>query len=1162
MGVIERAQGEPAMANEVSAVESTISPVPTVVGGVETVGSEHIPPLPVRDERPLPRVEGYEVLEELGQGGMGIVFKARHLGLKRVVALKMLQASAGLMGRDWEQLAVRLRREAEALARLRHPHIVEVYDIGETSSGSPFLALEYCSGGSLDHQLDGTPWQPRRAALLVRTLAQAMHAAHTANVIHRDLKPGNVLLSGSTGCQPVAASQAGSLCYDIVPKITDFGLAKKLDEAGQTQSGTVVGTPSYMAPEQAQGKVHEIGPAADIYALGAILYELLTGRPPFKAATALDTLMQVVREEPVPLRRLNAAVPIDLETVCLRCLHKEPGNRYPSASELADDLQRWLDSEPIHARPVGTLERAVKWARRRPAAAVLLAALLVVGLVGVALALSLVDRAATARQMDVVRSEKANAERYRAEAERLSALLIFKNGAGLCEQGDAGRGMLLLAQALEKCPASAPDLERAIRTALPSAAVKLHTLEKVFPFPNHNVIAALGPGGRTLLLGGGKEACLVDVATGRARPLAPSAGNLYAGAFRANGKLLVTATDKGVIRFADPATGKDIGPNITHKGAVKSVVFSPDGETILVSAQLGESLRCYSVTTRRPLPPVFDCKDYLYIAAYSPDGRLVATAAKENRACLHDARTGQLVGKPLVHPGVVFTAAFSPDGKTLATGCLDGGVRFWDVKTGNALPRILRHRASVRSTAFSRDGRLVLTSSEDGTARLWEVATGRPVGQLLSHPAEMRHALFNPQHTHILTAGLEGTARLWRLAREDSLARVLPHHGAVAEIAFSPDGMRVLTGCQESKDRPGESRLWDAATGKALGPAMSQHGQVMGVAFSPDGQLALTGGNDGHARLWRTADSSPARAPWKYDGNVVAAVAFSPDGRLAAFGGRGRTVQVREVASGKQVAAWPVFDKAGWVWRLTFTPDGQRVLVVGGDSSARMWNVADGRPVGQAMKHAADVRLALLSPDAEVVLTCGFDKTARLWSARDGRPLSPPLPHKGEVRGGAFRPDGQVAATAAADGTVRLWEVPSGRSLAAPLLHDGWVRAVAFSPDGKMLATGCDDGTARLWSADDGAALGAVLQHQGPVTRVAFCPDGKTILTGSSDGTARLWTPPRPVAGDPEHVRLWAQVLTGMELDGEGTVRVLPGDVWQERRRQLEERGGPPRAGS
>jgi WD40 repeat protein len=1156
------------MANEVPAAQPIITP-PTVSTSPSTVGSVPLPPLGVRDEWPLPRVEGYEVLEELGQGGMGIVFKARHLGLKRIVALKMLQPSAGLTGRDWEQLAARLRREAEALARLRHPHIVEVYDIGETSSGSPFLALEFCSGGSLDHQLDGTPWQPRRASLLVRTLAQAMHAAHTANVIHRDLKPGNVLLSAAdvaAGFQ-LADSASGSIgklqtCRPEVPKISDFGLARKLDEAGQTQTGTVVGTPSYMAPEQAQGK-KEVGPLADVYALGAILYELLTGRPPFKAATALDTLMQVVGEEAAPLRRLNAAVPIDLETVCLRCLHKVPGNRYPSAQELADDLQRWLDGEPIHARQVGTLERAVKWARRRPAAAVLLAALLVVGLVGVALALSLVDAAATARQMELVKVEKANAEHYRAEAERLSALLIFKNGAALCEQGDAGRGFLLLAHALEKCPASASDLERAIRTALPSAAVRLHTLERVFPFPDHNLAVAFSPDGQSLLLGGGKEAWVVDVTTGRRRAtLGVSARDIYAGAFHPDGKLLATVSDGGLIRFADPATGQVIGPGITHKGAAKSVVFSPDGDTVLVSAQLGEVLRCYSVSSRRPEGPTFACKDYLYSATYSPDGQLIATAAKENRACLWDAATGRPIGKPLVHPGVVFTATFSPDGKTLVTGCLDGGIRFWDVETGNALPLLLRHRGSVRSAVFSRDGKLVLTSSEDGTARLWEAATGRPVGQLLSHPAELRHALFHRDQRRILTAGLEGTARLWRMPREESLARVLHHHGAVAEVAFSPDGKRVLTGCQEAKDRPGESRLWDVATGKALGPAMPQHGQVMAVAFSPDGRWALTGGNDGHARLWRTADSSPAQAPWKYDGNVVAAVAFSPDGQLAAFGGRGRTVQLREMASGKQVAAWPVFDKAGWVWRLTFTPDGRALLVVGGDNSARLCSVADGRLISQPMKHAADVRLALLSPDAEVVLTCSFDRTARLWSARDGRPLSPPLPHKGEVRGGAFRPDGQVVATAAADGTVRLWEVPSGRPVAAPLLHDGWVRSVAFSPGGKMLATGCDDGTARLWSADDGAALGAILQHQGPVTRVVFSPDGKTILTGSSDGAARLWTPPRPVAGEAEHVTLWAQVLTGMELDAEGTVRVLPGDVWQQRRRQLEERGGPPRAGS
>jgi serine/threonine-protein kinase len=321
------------------------------------------------------QVPGYEILEELGRGGMGVVYRAYHLKLKRGVALKMI-LSGGHAGAA--ELA-RFRAEAEAIARLQHPNFVQVYEVGECQ-GRPFLALEFCAGGSLQQRLAGKPIEPEKAARLVRLLARAMQAAHDKGVIHRDLKPANVLLT-----------------EDGEPKITDFGLAKKLDEVGQTQSGAVMGTPSYMAPEQAQGH-KDIGPTVDVYALGAILYELLTGRPPFKAATMFDTLAQTIANAPVPPRQLNPQVPRDLETICLKCLEKEPRHRYTSAAALADDLAHFMAGKPIWARPVGRWERAAKWVRRnKVVAALLLATALLLGSTAVATVLAL-KAAADARQ--------------------------------------------------------------------------------------------------------------------------------------------------------------------------------------------------------------------------------------------------------------------------------------------------------------------------------------------------------------------------------------------------------------------------------------------------------------------------------------------------------------------------------------------------------------------------------------------------------------------------------------------------------------------------------------------------------------------------------------------------------------------------------------------
>ena len=274
-------------------------------------------------------VRGYEILREVGRGGMGVVYQARHVQLDRVVALKMILAG----GHAGEAELARFKTEAQAVARLQHPNIVQIFEVGE-HDGLPFFSLEFCAGGSLDKKLKGTPVSPRRSAQIVETLARAMHAAHEAGVVHRDLKPANVLVAA-----------------EGVLKVTDFGLAKKMSDPGQTRSGAVMGTPSYMAPEQAGGKTKEVGPAADMYALGAILYELLTGRPPFKGPNALDTLVQVLSNDAVPPRQLQPKTPRDLETICLKCLEKQAARRYATAAELADDLGRWQRGEPVRARP-------------------------------------------------------------------------------------------------------------------------------------------------------------------------------------------------------------------------------------------------------------------------------------------------------------------------------------------------------------------------------------------------------------------------------------------------------------------------------------------------------------------------------------------------------------------------------------------------------------------------------------------------------------------------------------------------------------------------------------------------------------------------------------------------------------------------------------------
>jgi serine/threonine protein kinase len=383
----------------------------------------------------LGQIPGYQVVGFLGRGGMGVVYKARHIRLNRMVALKMISAGAGASAKE----LARFHTEAEAAARLQHPNIVQIYEVGECHN-RPYLALEFVEGGNLAQRLAGVPQPARAAAQLVLTLACAMSVAHQRGIVHRDLKPANVLLTA-----------------DSLPKITDFGLAKLLDsETGQTSTGVPMGTPSYMAPEQALGKASEISPATDIYALGAILYEMLTGRPPFRGETALSTMEQVRSQDPVPPTRLHSKVPRDLETICLKCLHKEPRRRYGSADELAADLQRFLTGESIRARPTPAWERGIKWARRRPA----LASLLGVSGAAVLAVLSIVLLAYAHLQRANARLEQ---ERNDKEAARAEAQESFRQARDAVDQMLTEVGAKQLAQVPQMEPVRRALLEKALR---------------------------------------------------------------------------------------------------------------------------------------------------------------------------------------------------------------------------------------------------------------------------------------------------------------------------------------------------------------------------------------------------------------------------------------------------------------------------------------------------------------------------------------------------------------------------------------------------------------------------------------------------------------------------------------------------------------------------
>jgi hypothetical protein len=569
-----------------------------------------------------PAVPGYEILKELGRGGMGVVYLARHVRLRRLVALKMVMAE-----RATAETLVRFAVEGETLGRLQHPNIVQIHEVA-THDGCPYFALEYVAGGNLEQRLAGRPLPLRHAADLVEVVARAVHHAHQAGIVHRDLKPANVLLCAACGlagkseegpAKPQAARQAHD---DVVPKVTDFGLARRLDaDLALTRTGCLLGTPSYMAPEQAAGLGKEVGPAADVYALGAILYECLTGRPPFTGESALDLLYRVIREDPIAPTLLRPECPRDLETIALKCLAKDQGKRYSSAAALADDLHRFLAGEAIAARPPGVVERSARWVARRPAAAALLAlgATALLALLGgwAHFTHLLQQERNTARQSaNDARTAQEIAEGQRDRAQRLWVTAQLLRVQAVCDH-DPARGLALLEDP-DACPAALRDFAWGYFYRL----CKCNRLTLPVGRPAHAV--AFSGDGQSVAVGTADGAVeLLDVASGRSRKRwAAHRGPVLAVAFAAGSVTLASAGHDGTVRLWACPSGKPVKTLTAHKGPATCLAFAADGRTLATGGR-DANVRVWEWPTGR-LRSTFRNRCVVQCLAFSPNGSVLA----------------------------------------------------------------------------------------------------------------------------------------------------------------------------------------------------------------------------------------------------------------------------------------------------------------------------------------------------------------------------------------------------------------------------------------------------------------------------------------------------------------------------------------------------------
>jgi WD40 repeat protein len=990
----------------------------------------------------------YELLGEIGSGGMGRVHKARQRSLDRLVAVKRVRASQ--IGSEAE--VQRFRNEAQILACLEHPHIVAIHEVGE-HEGQVYFSMQLVEGGSLDRHLPRVQADPRLAARLVAVIARAVHHAHQRGVLHRDLKPSNILLDG-----------------EGQPHVTDFGLAKQVAaDSGLTQSGAIVGTPGYMAPEQAGGRAGAVTTAVDVYGLGAILYALLTGRPPFHGETVLDTLAQVREHEPARPSTRNARVPRDLEAVCLKCLEKEPARRYRSAELVAEDLDRWLAGEPVQVRPARAWERGLRWGRRHPSlvALVVVSFLALLAVVGAGVGWWYSGQLSAA--LTEADRQRAEADRQRARAEDLEASVRYARDVNTAHQAwhDAHlKGMARLLDAWQ--PTSEQPADRR-----------------------------------------GWEWYYLRGLLGRHRLAFQAHAQRIAGmAFSPDGRFLATAGLDSKVKVWDAKTGSPLHTLTGHTGEVLCVVFRADG--VLASSGKDATVRLWNVESGQPVRIVpLPVADWLRMVAFSPDGQRLAATSHGGGVWMWSTSTWQRVAFAGRHRGAVHSVAFTPDSRRLVSAAidtLDGQVRLWDLASGKEAHRFKGHAQTVTCAVLGPDGRTLATGSEDQTVRLWDVDSGGLLHELRGHTHWPVHVAFRPDGRLLASASYDSTVKLWEVDTGRERFTLRGQKDGLVGVAFSPDGQRVA-----SCSARGTVMLWDVTGGPPEARLLAGHtSTVWDIAFDREGRRLVSAGNEGTAKLWDMAGKRVLRT---FGGQRVRVfrVALRPDGRQLAVGGADGAVRLYDTDTGQPMAPRP--GHRGWIECLAFRPDGRQLASASRDHTLKLWDPQTGREIRSLDGHSGPVHAVAYSADGRRLVSAGGDDAIVLRSPDTGEMLASFRGSQNGVTCVAFSADGETLATGGEDGSVKLWDIATGQSFRLLQAHTGGVVAVAFHPAGRRLVTAGDDRTIKLWDVASGQETLSLRGHPLGLARALFSPDGRLLASVGGDPLIRLWEAAAPVGG-------------------------------------------------
>ncbi|MHC1763568.1 MAG: protein kinase [Verrucomicrobiia bacterium] len=989
------------------------------------------------------RFGDYELLEEVAHGGMGVVYRAQQVSLNRIVAVKML-----LFGQFAGKAAFdRFRAEAETTARLQHPNIVAIHEIGQ-ADGQPYFSMDYVAGRNLSDIVKDHPLPGQQAARYLREIAQAVHYAHTQGVLHRDLKPANILIDQSDE-----------------PRVTDFGLARRLaGDSEFTLTGQVIGSPNFMPPEQGAGKHAKAGPEIDVYGLGAVLYYLLTARPPFAAETFEATLEQVLHVQPVAPRQLNPSVPRDLETICLKCLQKEPKRRYGSAAQVGDEMDRFLNGEPIRARPLGAAAKSWRWCRRNPRVALATAAALlslVLGLAGVSWEWRISERQRLRAEAE---SQRVQRHSYVSDMNLVQRSLQEHNlgrAQSLLDRHRPGRGQMDLRHwewryFWDQCRSEA--------------------LFKVGQHSNAIEALAFVNTGRWLAVGDiDGSVRLWDVAARQEVARLQDGGQCWSMAAADHGNLLAAggtdAQGKGVVRLWDVPARRLLAQLALEK-PVKSLIFAPDASRLL----LWEHNRYVKLWEFGSQKPVVD----------------VVPSPRRMR-----------------YGGVVL---FTPDGRWLVIGDGDGNVRFFDGSGTRCVLGFKAHPYAITALAFSPDGTLLASAGtlSETVIKLWAVDSGKEVGRLTGHRSWVSSLLFGADGRTLVSAGGDQTIRFWDVVTHSETAVYQGHLSDVFALACAPDGSMLVSGAGD-----GSVLAWNVRPVAKSRPPGSFPARFRGaggfLAFAPDSQSFAVLTPDGGVVRRRTSDLREIEVLAAL-GNSNSVLACSASGRFLAAGDDLGRVKIWDFTRAALAAILNAH--TGMVFFIRFTAD-ERALIAADLNKVQVLAAPDWR---ESSSWPIDFEFegATLSPDGERIAFALNERVATIWNVRSGQRQLTVGGHKDRLRGVAFSPDNRYLLTSSEDGTSRLWDLATSRAEVLPF----GMQSVTFSPDSQRLIIG-RAGTEAIKLFDRFTLRETVtLQADGSaMSGVCVSPDGNVIASVSIEGKAYIWRAPSWAEIDAEETR-------------------------------------------